>query len=153
MTSRFASLTEQDIEKIVEDETRTHKTQKGQRRWQRSCLLITWKIKNWENLRKRKSNGTNFEQILCRSEEERIRSMYNKTIIRFGFVISRIVKLPTLTMIILDITKTSSNNCLVIEYISHATASTDDMTSIYNRRLSKCGTKSPGIMLTLLDAI
>ena len=31
--------------------TRTHKTQKGRRRWQRSCLLITWKKKNWENLR------------------------------------------------------------------------------------------------------
>ena len=29
--------------------------------------------------------GTNFENILCRSEKERIRSMYNKTIIRFGF--------------------------------------------------------------------
>ena len=28
---------------------------KGRRRWHRSCLLITWKIKNWENLRKRKS--------------------------------------------------------------------------------------------------
>ena len=36
-------------EKIVED--KTHKTQKGRRRWQRSCLLITWKRKNWENLR------------------------------------------------------------------------------------------------------
>ena len=40
MTSRFASLTEQDIEKL-----RTHKTQKGRRRWQRSCFLITWKKK------------------------------------------------------------------------------------------------------------
>ena len=28
--------------------------------------------------------GTNFENILCRSEKERIRSMYNKTTIRFG---------------------------------------------------------------------
>ena len=28
--------------------------------------------------------GTNFENILCRSEKERIHSMYNKTIIRFG---------------------------------------------------------------------
>ena len=31
-------------------ETRTHKKQKGRRSWQRSCLLITWKRKNWENL-------------------------------------------------------------------------------------------------------
>ena len=29
--------------------------------------------------------GTNFENILCRSGKERIRSMYNKTILRFGF--------------------------------------------------------------------
>ena len=69
--------------------------------------------------------GTNSENIFCRSEKERIHSMYNKTIIRFGFVISRIIKVsvrvislslrlrlitPTSTLIILDITKTSSNN-------------------------------------------
>ena len=35
-----------------------------------------------------------------------LRSMYNKTIIRFGFCDR------TSTFIILDITKTSSNNCL-----------------------------------------
>ena len=39
MTSRFASLTVQDIEKVVED--KDSKTQKGRRRWQRSCLLMT----------------------------------------------------------------------------------------------------------------
>ena len=53
--------------------------------------------------------------------------MYNKTIIRFGFVTSRIIKVlvrvislslrlrlitPTSTLIILGITKTSFNNCL-----------------------------------------
>ena len=39
-TIRFALLTEleQDIEKVVED--KDSQTQKGQRRWQRSCLLI-----------------------------------------------------------------------------------------------------------------
>ena len=82
MTSRFASLTEQDIEKVVED--KDSETQKGRRRWLRSCLLITWKKKTertWGNERV----GTNFENILCRIERERIRSMYNKTIIRFVF--------------------------------------------------------------------
>ena len=49
MTSRFALLTEQDIEEIVED--KDSQTQKGWQRWQRSCLLITWKRKKWENLR------------------------------------------------------------------------------------------------------
>ena len=39
-TIRFALLTEleQDIGKVVED--KDSQTQKGQRRWQRSCLLI-----------------------------------------------------------------------------------------------------------------
>ena len=56
------------------------------------------------------------------------RSMYNKTIIRFSFVISRKIKVsvrvigrslrlrlitPSSTLIILDVTKTSSNNCLL----------------------------------------
>ena len=41
-----------DIEKVVED--KDSQTQKGRRRWQSSCLLIKWKRKNWENLRKKK---------------------------------------------------------------------------------------------------
>ena len=64
--------------------------------------------------------------ILCRSEKERIRSMYNKAIIRFGFCdiqnnqgLSKGYQpkpkaTSTLTLIILDITKTSSNNCLLL---------------------------------------
>ena len=62
--------------------------------------------------------------ILCRSEKETIRSMYNKTITRFGFCdiqnnqgLSKGYQpqpiTPSSTLIILDITKTSSNNCLV----------------------------------------
>ena len=61
--------------------------------------------------------------ILCRSKKERNRSMYNKTIIRFDFWdfqnnqgLSKGYQpqpiTPTSTLIILDITKTSSNNCL-----------------------------------------
>ena len=59
--------------------------------------------------------GTNFENILCRSEKERIHSMNNKTIIRFGFCdiqnsqgLGKGYRLrlitPTSTLIILDIT-------------------------------------------------
>ena len=56
--------------------------------------------------------------------KERIRSMYSKTIIRFGFCdiqnnqrhqprpSASAADNPYLTLIILDITKTSSNNCL-----------------------------------------
>ena len=41
-TIRFALLTEleQDIEKVPVVENKDSQTQKGQRRWQRSCLLI-----------------------------------------------------------------------------------------------------------------
>ena len=83
MTSKFASLTEQDIEKIVEDKDRTkHKKVdeggKGAVCWlrEREKTERTWG---------KERVGTNFENMLCRSEKERIRSMYNKTIIRFGF--------------------------------------------------------------------
>ena len=69
--------------------------------------------------------GTNFENILCRSEKERIRSMYNKTTIRFGVRDIRNNQglgkgyqvTPTSTLIILDITKTSSNNCLLFRLV------------------------------------
>ena len=59
--------------------------------------------------------------ILCRSEKERIRSMYDKAIIIFGFCdiqnnqgLSKVYQpQPTSTVIFLDITKASSNNCLL----------------------------------------
>ena len=61
--------------------------------------------------------------ILCRSEKERIHWMYNKIITRFSFCdiqndqgLSKGYQpqpiTPSSTLIILDITKTSSNNCL-----------------------------------------
>ena len=62
--------------------------------------------------------------ILCRSEKERIRSMYNKAIIRFGFcdiqnnqgLSKGYQPQPTSTVIFLDITKASSNNCLLLRF-------------------------------------
>ena len=86
MTSRFASLTEQDVEKVVED--------KGVTNTKRSTKVA----------------------------KEQIKQLLNSV-----FVISRIIKVlvrvislslwlrlitPTSTLIILDITKTSSNNGL-----------------------------------------
>ena len=54
-------------------------------------LFATWKRKNWENLRKRKTWHKLWKHFM--SKRELIRSMYNKTIIRFGFCdISRIIK-------------------------------------------------------------
>ena len=49
---RWPSKTSKKLLKTLQGLTK-HK--KGRRRWRRSCLLITWKRKNWENLRKRKS--------------------------------------------------------------------------------------------------
>ena len=100
-------------EKIVED--RTHKTQKGRRRWQRSCLrgiFTSLEIKYQFHLL-----SWPFFFVQC----------ITKQLLDLVFVISRIIKVsvrviglsllhwlitPSLTLIILDITKTSSNNCL-----------------------------------------
>ena len=126
MTSRFASLTEQVIEKIVEDKD-TQNTKRPMK-WLRSCSQITWKRKNWANLGKRKSWHKIWRHAFyVEARKERIRWMYNKQLLNSVFVISRMIKVsvrvislslrfrliaPTSTLIILDITKTSSNNCL-----------------------------------------
>ena len=70
--------------------------------------------KDWENLKKERV-GTNFENILCRSEKEKICSMYNKTIISFGFCDiqnnqGRVGVGSRRPMAEVDFTKTSSNN-------------------------------------------
>ena len=80
------------------------------------------KAKKLREPEEKKELAQTLKTFLCRSERERIRSMYNKTIIRFGFCdIQNNQGLgkscqpkpnPTSTLIILDIPKTSSNNCL-----------------------------------------
>ena len=70
--------------------------------------------KDRENLKKERA-GTNFENILCRSEKEKISSMYNKTIISFGFCDiqnnqGRVRVGSRRPMAEVDFTKTSSNN-------------------------------------------
>ena len=84
MTYRFASLTEQVIEKIVED--------KDSQNIQRSTNVAKELFADYvqekklsEPAEKKELTQTFKTYILCRSEKERIRSMYNKTIIRFGF--------------------------------------------------------------------
>ena len=58
---------------------------KGRRRWQRSCLLITWKRKKWEKLRYF-YNFRNKWSVPLTIVTIFFPSMYNKTIIRFGFL-------------------------------------------------------------------
>ena len=105
--------------------TRTHKTEKGQRKWQRSSLMITnWIMCSWlvyfntfrNKLSVPRTVMTFFFYLMC-----------NETTIRFGFcnvqntvmqvwlsVISLILGLQLITLnstlVILDITKTSTNN-------------------------------------------
>ena len=78
MTSRFASLTaEQDIEKIVEDWD--SQNTKRSTKVAKKLFADYVKEKKTERTCGKQRVGTNFENILCRSEKERIRSMYYTT--------------------------------------------------------------------------
>ena len=112
--SKFASLAEQVIEKIVEDKD----TQNTKRSTKVAKELFADYVKEKKLSKpeeKEELTQTLKTYILCRGEKERIRSMYDKSIIRFGFLISRIIEVsvrvirlitPTSTLITLDITKT-----------------------------------------------
>ena len=67
--------------------TWTHKTQKGRRRWHRSCLLIMWKKKTerTSGVFSRFEISLNYQFHLLSWPFFVFRSMYNKTIIRFDF--------------------------------------------------------------------
>ena len=122
MTSRFALLTKQDKYSKASKKrlkTRTHKHKKVDEGGKGAVCWLREREKTERTWGKEKVS-TNFENILCRSEKEKIRSMYNKTIIRFGFCdihnnqgLGKALSIPTSTLIILDITKTSSSNCLL----------------------------------------
>ena len=84
MTSRFASLTEQVIEKIVEDQDSQNTKRSTKVAKVRFADYV--KAKKLRELEAKKESAQTLKTyILCQSEKERIRSMYNKTIIRFGF--------------------------------------------------------------------
>ena len=91
----FQSLTEQNIEKIVED--KDSQTQKGRRRWRRNCFLIMSKRKNWENLRKRKSWHKLWKHFMSKWERK---DSFN---VDSFFVISRIVKVSVRAAISLSL--------------------------------------------------
>ena len=84
LPASFASLTEQVIEKIVEDKD-SQKT-KMSTKVAKELFADYVKEKKLRELEEKKELAQTLKTyILCRSEKERIRSMYNKTIIRFGF--------------------------------------------------------------------
>ena len=68
------------------------KTRSGKDKVAKELFADYMKEKKLREPEEKKDVGTNFENTLCRSEIERIRSMCNKTIIRFGFMISGIIK-------------------------------------------------------------
>ena len=75
MTSRFASLTEQDIGKIVED--KDSQNTKRSTKVAKELFADYVKEKKLRESQEKKEVGTNFKFKICRSEKERIRSMYN----------------------------------------------------------------------------
>ena len=93
MTSRFALLTEQVIKKIVEDKD-TQNTKRSMNVAKELSADYVKEKKLSEPEEKKELTQTLKTYILCRSEKERIRSMYNKTILLLDsvFVISRIIK-------------------------------------------------------------
>ena len=120
MTSRFASLTKQVIKKIVED--RDSQNIKRSAKVAKELFADYMKEKKLRESEEKKDLAQTLKTyILCRSQKGRICSMYNKTIIIYCFYdiqnnqgLSKGYQpqpTPTSTLIILDITKTSSNNC------------------------------------------
>ena len=84
MTSRFASLTKQVNEKIVED--KDSQNTKRSMKVAKELFADYVKEKKLRELEEKKELAQTLKTyILCRSEKERICLMYNKTIITFGF--------------------------------------------------------------------
>ena len=84
MTSRFASLTEQDIEKIVED--KDSQNTKRSTKVAKELFSEYVKEKKLREPEKKRELAQTLKTFYVEARNmERIRSMYNKTIIRFGF--------------------------------------------------------------------
>ena len=84
MTSRFASLTEQVVEKIVEDKD-SQNTKRSKKVAKELFADYTKEKKLREPEEKKELAQTLKKYILCQNQKGRIHSMYNKTIIIFGF--------------------------------------------------------------------
>ena len=116
MTSRFASLTEQDIEKYIVEDKDSQNTKRSTK-VAKELFADYVKEKKLREPAEKKELAQTLKTFNVKARKKKICSMYNKTIIRFGFcdiqknqVLSN--GTPTSTLIILDITKTSSNACL-----------------------------------------
>ena len=85
MTSRFASLTEQDIEKYIVEDKDSQNTKRSTKVAKELFSEYVKEKKLREPEKKRELAQTLKTFYVEARNMERIRSMYNKTIIRFGF--------------------------------------------------------------------
>ena len=85
MTSRFASLTEQDIEKYIVEDKDSQNTKRSTTVAKELFSEYVKEKKLREPEKKRELAQTLKTFYVEARNMERIRSMYNKTIIRFGF--------------------------------------------------------------------
>ena len=122
MACQFASSTQQEIEKLLED-----KYSENTKRSTKVAKKLFYEYLKEKNIQE-PHNKKELVQVLksfyveARKKDGEIKTMYNKTnilLLDSVFVISGIIKVSvtsvitlTSTLIILDITKTSSNNCL-----------------------------------------
>ena len=123
----FASLTEQDIEKLVEG--KDSQTQKGRRRWQRSMFADYVKEKKPREPEEMKEFAQTLKTFYFEARKKGFVQCIIKQLLDSVFVISRLnnqglgkgyrlrLIIHTSTLINLDITKTSSNNCLLLNSI------------------------------------
>ena len=140
MTFRFASLTEQVIEKIVEDKD-SQNTKKATK-VAKELFADYVKEKKLREPEEKKELAQTLKTFYVEARKKGFVQCIIKQLLDSVFVISRIIKVsvrvvslslwlplitPTSTLIILDITKTSSNNCLLSAAVSFFLQDTVDI--------------------------
>ena len=129
MTSKFASLTEQDIEKIVEN--RDSQNTKRSTKVAKELFADYVKEKKLREPEEKKELAQTLKTFYVEARKKGFVQCIIKQLLDSVFVISRIIKVsvrvislrlrlrlitPNSTLIILDITKTLSNNCLLSDF-------------------------------------
>ena len=125
MTSRFASLTEQDIEKYIVEDKDSQNTKRSTK-VAKELFADYVKEKKLREPEEKKELAQTLKTCYVEARKKGFVQCIIKQLLDSVFVISRIIKvsvrvislsrrlrLITSTLIIVDIAKTSSNNCLI----------------------------------------
>ena len=127
MTSRFASLTEQDIEKYIVEDKDSQNTKRSTK-VAKELFADYVKEKKLREPEEKKELAQTLKTFYVEVRKKEFVQCIIKQLLDSVFVTSRIIKIsvrvislslplrlitPKSTLIILDITKTSSNNCLI----------------------------------------